>query len=709
MMQVDILEPTIITMKGDINDEDLKHDSYHHQHQQQLQQQQINDQDHYNDSNTGSSASTTVSFINRYELIKEIGKGSFSKVFLCQERNTHQKYAVKVCMYACMYVSIYVCKYVLLPLLLQSLLLLCITLSLLNLLLFQQIIDIRPLRFHENFNLYHIYREINIMKKLINHTNIIKFHSYYHESDTFMMIMEYFDGMNLLDTILLKKLTMENDIKSIFQQITFALYYLHCCNIIHRDVKPENILISYDKLVSSSSSSFHDNNQLSVNNTSNNNPNITDINSINNNKDHYHHIKYHVKLLDFGLSINNGTGSNAKTFVGTPCYVAPEVQYNSASCSSSSYGSSYSFPVDCWSLGAVLYVMLVARFPEFEDNYNSNYKHSNNDDKHCNNKKVVVKLPSSLFQHISIEAQDLITALMDINPITRLTMKQTLLHPWLLRSNNCRSSSSSSSSSCCIYCNNTSSGSYNVGNSRGCCTGCQSYVEELNRIEASCKHIKQLLQNEQIETNKHGGSDCIYNNNNNNDDVDMDCNDYDDNINNNNNVIGAYNNSCNRISSVDHHQHHDYQHEYNPAYIQVNNHGSLTYNLVDYNYNYSDNKYYNTTTATNDHNNKNNYSVTNNNTTSTTNNNVSTNKIHEVVKTTSITPMMNHITTTINNNPIVTASISTTNSITSVHLNDHVDNLNNHDNDLESNRLSSDSYSSLDQKLQLVPLINLHT
>ena len=125
-MQVDILEPTIITMKGDINDEDLKHDPYHHHHhhqQQQQQQQQINDQDHYYDSNTGSSASTTVSFINRYELIKEIGKGSFSKVFLCQERNTHQKYAVKVCMYFSMYVRMdgclcvcivcmYICKYV---------------------------------------------------------------------------------------------------------------------------------------------------------------------------------------------------------------------------------------------------------------------------------------------------------------------------------------------------------------------------------------------------------------------------------------------------------------------------------------------------------------------------------------------------------------------------------------------------------------------
>jgi serine/threonine protein kinase len=649
-----------------------------------------------------------------------------------------------------------------------------------KLLLFQQIIDIRPLRFHENFNLYHIYREINIMKKLINHTNIIKFHSYYHESDTFMMIMEYFDGVNLLDMILLKKLTIENDIKSIFQQITFALYYLHCCNIIHRDVKPENILISYDKLVSSASSSFHNNDKLSVHNTNNNNPNITHNNSINNSKDyyhhhhhhqHHHHIKYHVKLLDFGLSINNGTGSNAKTFVGTPCYVAPEVQYNSgssnssssSSSSSSSYGSSYSFPVDCWSLGAVLYVMLVARFPEFENkkkdcnnfnkrssrddhNYccNSNYIDNDDDDdddntKHSNNKKVVVKLPSSLFQHISFEAQDLITGLMDINPITRLTMKQALLHPWLLR-NICRSSDSISS-----CCNNTSSGRCCVSDSKICCTSCQSYIEELNQIEASTRYIKELLQKEQIENNKHGSSDCIYNNNNNNNnDVDMDCNDDNDHNNNNNNMIGAYNDSCHGISSVNHHQHHYFQHEYNPDYIQVNNHGGLTYNLVDYKYNYGDNNYYNTTTTTNDHNNENKYPTTNYHATSTTNNNVTTNEI--VKTTTSFTPILNssvtHSTASINNNPIATATIRTSTSITSVNLNDHFlgynsdtpsnivnnnndcyiniknnddsnndheDHLDNHENDLERNRLSSDNYSSLDQKLQLVPLLNLQT
>ena len=67
-----------------------------------------------------------------------------------------------------------------------------------------------------------------------------------------------------------------------------------------------------------------------------------------------------VKLLDFGLSKNAG-GSAAKTFVGTPCYLAPEVEYTSKG-----LGGTYGLPADCWSLGAVLHVMLVARFPEFE-------------------------------------------------------------------------------------------------------------------------------------------------------------------------------------------------------------------------------------------------------------------------------------------------------------------------------------------------------
>lgn len=71
-----------------------------------------------------------------------------------------------------------------------------------------------------------------------------------------------------------------------------------------------------------------------------------------------------AKLLDFGLSKAidaDGGGSMARTFVGTPSYLAPEVEERPGG-----RGKPYGTPVDCWSLGAMLYVMLVARFPEFQ-------------------------------------------------------------------------------------------------------------------------------------------------------------------------------------------------------------------------------------------------------------------------------------------------------------------------------------------------------
>ena len=68
-----------------------------------------------------------------------------------------------------------------------------------------------------------------------------------------------------------------------------------------------------------------------------------------------------IKLLDFGLSKDAGNGSAGKSFVGTPCYLAPEVEFTSKG-----QGGVYGLSADCWSLGALLHVMLVARFPEFE-------------------------------------------------------------------------------------------------------------------------------------------------------------------------------------------------------------------------------------------------------------------------------------------------------------------------------------------------------
>jgi len=228
------------------------------------------------------------------------------------------------------------------------------------------------LRLRERFNPTRLKREVEIMSRL-HHPNIIQFIEVFEDPDHLMMVMEYCPGKELFDVILARKFFKEDDAKPIFAQVARALYYLHSLNIIHRDIKPENILIS-DK------------------------PDLATGGLV-------------AKLLDFGLSKNAGAGSEAKTFVGTPCYLAPEVEYTSKG-----LGGTYGLAADCWSLGAVLYVMLVARFPEFEQDFAG---------------KVVVKLAPSLWNNVSSEAKDLIRSLMNTNPNARLTMYGVLQHPWL--------------------------------------------------------------------------------------------------------------------------------------------------------------------------------------------------------------------------------------------------------------------------------------
>jgi len=185
-------------------------------------------------------------FDSQYELGQEIGRGGFSIVCQCRNRASKLDYAVKI-------------------------------------------VDLRPLRLRERFNPARLRREIDIMKKL-RHPNIVEFIEGYETESQLLMVMELCPGQELFDVILARQSYSEADARPVFAQVTSALHYLHCLNIIHRDVKPENILVL----------NLPDERGLPV-----------------------------VKLLDFGLSKNAGAGSAAKTFVGTPCYLAPEVEYTS--------------------------------------------------------------------------------------------------------------------------------------------------------------------------------------------------------------------------------------------------------------------------------------------------------------------------------------------------------------------------------------------
>lgn len=155
--------------------------------------------------------------------------------------------------------------------------------------------------------------EIEMFKKLSVHENVVKYFDCYvdEESNTVYILQELCD-MNL-------KNCMQNQIDKINDKLILdwcrtlakVLQYVHSQDIIHRDIKPANILFKRVKV-----------------------------------NDQY---KLVLKLCDFGLS-KNTERSDAKTAVGSPAFIAPEVKQKS--------GVTYGNKCDIWSFAVLVYQLI---------------------------------------------------------------------------------------------------------------------------------------------------------------------------------------------------------------------------------------------------------------------------------------------------------------------------------------------------------------
>lgn len=90
---------------------------------------------------------------------------------------------------------------------------------------------------------------------------------------------------------------------------------MHKLDIVHRDIKPENIML-----------------------------------------DNIEHEKASIKMIDFGTAIRLKKGKQLSEIIGTPFYMAPEI-----------FSMKYAKPVDVWSAGIILYIMLCG-YPPFGGN-----------------------------------------------------------------------------------------------------------------------------------------------------------------------------------------------------------------------------------------------------------------------------------------------------------------------------------------------------
>nr|CAD7194420.1 unnamed protein product [Timema douglasi] len=157
-------------------------------------------------------------------------------------------------------------------------------------------------------NLKKIFREIQIMTKL-QHPHIIRLYQVMETEKMIYLVTEYASGGEIFDYLVENGRMNEKEARRIFQQIVAAVHYCHTRQIVHRDLKAENLLLDLDK---------------------------------------------DIKLADFGFSNHFQPGQKMSTWCGSPPYAAPELFE----------GREYDGPkTDIWSMGVVLYVLVCGALP----------------------------------------------------------------------------------------------------------------------------------------------------------------------------------------------------------------------------------------------------------------------------------------------------------------------------------------------------------
>ena len=160
-----------------------------------------------------------------------------------------------------------------------------------------------------------VQHEVQILKRQANrHNNVIKYYDSWFRGSELCILMEYAPNGTLLDYIdharAHSTYIPEMEVIHMLKQMLSAIDFFHTkLNVVHRDVKPENMLID----------------QFGV-----------------------------IKLSDFGVSKQfHGRNNLAKTQAGSPMFMAPEVLD----------GRAYTYKVDVWGLGCIVYEMMALKPP----------------------------------------------------------------------------------------------------------------------------------------------------------------------------------------------------------------------------------------------------------------------------------------------------------------------------------------------------------
>uniref|UniRef100_A0A4W2EKL3 Serine/threonine-protein kinase 33 n=1 Tax=Bos indicus x Bos taurus TaxID=30522 RepID=A0A4W2EKL3_BOBOX len=220
-------------------------------------------------------------------------------------------------------------------------------------------------------------REVDILKS-VKHEHIIHLEQVFETPKKMYLVMELCEDGELKEILERKGHFSENETRWIIQSLASAIAYLHNKDIVHRDLKLENIMVK---------SSFIDaNNEMNLN----------------------------IKVTDFGLAVKKHGRSEVmlQTTCGTPIYMAPEVIN----------AHDYSQQCDIWSIGVIMYILLCGKAPFMASSEEKLFELI---------KKGELHFKNSIWNSISDCAKSVLKQLMKVDPAHRITAKELLDNQWL--------------------------------------------------------------------------------------------------------------------------------------------------------------------------------------------------------------------------------------------------------------------------------------
>ena len=261
--------------------------------------------------------------ITDFTIVKELGSGSFGRVYLVTHKKTKANYAIKA-------------------------------------------IDKRNKANIEEKPYFR--REVEVMYK-IHHPNVIKLYSHFEDNNFCYFIMEYIAKGNMFGLIPTdkKKRISTQLVANLIKDIISAVYFLHNMSppIIHRDIKPENVLLA-DNFV--------------------------------------------AKLTDFGWSNYIQEDQKRTTVCGTPIYLAPEIIKEQG----------HDERVDIWCIGVLLFELTTGTVP-----------FPGNDIESLENN--ILKLRIQWPKEINVDAKNLISKILKLDPNARISLSDMLKHPFITK------------------------------------------------------------------------------------------------------------------------------------------------------------------------------------------------------------------------------------------------------------------------------------